>query len=432
MNSVGYRSPFTLISIDNNMLIITLSLLAFVFFTGMEIAIVSSGKPRLGLNKSGNSFNDRISGNTIPFLATTLIGNIISLVIFSMAFAWFFNESYPQHSNVNPAFAIITASVISMLILLITAELFSKTIFSLNPNRTLKIFSVPLSVMYFLFYPLIKGSISLTGYFSKLWFRTDLNLRQKQMVFGKTDLNNFISEVEKVGETQHEIENEIKLFKNALDFSKVRVRDCMVQRPDMELVENSAEIDQLRNKFIETGFSKILVYRNQIDNIIGYVHSFDLFNQPENIESCLREVSFIPETMEAKKLLTKLLKEHKSIAIVVDEFGGTAGMITTEDILEEIFGDIEDEHDKPGIVSKKINDKHYIFSGRLEIETINDIYNLNLQTDSSYETIAGYILYHHPSFPKTNSTLKIGNYNFKILRSSKTSIELVEMKQVEN
>ncbi len=205
----------------------------------------------------------------------------------------------------------------------------------------------------------------------------------------------------------------------------------MIQRPDMEMMEETSDLEQLRQKFTETGFSKILIYRDHIDNIIGYVHSFDLFNQPENISSCLREVSFIPETMEAKKLLSKLLREHKSIAIVVDEFGGTAGMITTEDILEEIFGEIEDEHDKPGITSKKIDDNRYIFSGRLEIEAINEMYDLNLHTGTSYETIAGYILFHYSSFPKTNAIIQIGKHEFRILRSSKTSIELVEMRILE-
>jgi CBS domain containing-hemolysin-like protein len=230
------------------------------------------------------------------------------------------------------------------------------------------------------------------------------------------------------GTNQHDIDSEIKLFRNALDFSKIKIRDCMVPRPEIELIEINAGIDQLKQKFIETGYSKILVFKEKSDNIVGYAHSSDLFNNPQNIEACLRKVSFVPETMEANKLLSKLLREHKSTALVVDEFGGIAGMITTEDILEEIFGEIEDEHDTPDIISKKVKENHFILSGRLGVDEINEIYSTNLLKDSSYETLAGYLLYHHPSFPKVNSILVIGKYEFKILRCSKTRIELVEMK----
>ena len=206
----------------------------------------------------------------------------------------------------------------------------------------------------------------------------------------------------------------------------------MVPRPDMELAELSSDIEQLKQKFIDTGFSKILVYKEKSDNIIGYVHSSDLFNNPSDISSCLRKVPFVPETMDASKLLTKLLREHKSTAIVVDEFGGIAGMLTTEDILEEIFGEIEDEHDTPHNISKKIEENHFVLSGRLSIDEINESYNINLPEDNSYETLAGYLLFHHPSFPKTNSVLLIDKYEFKILRCSKTRIELVEMKKTRN
>jgi CBS domain containing-hemolysin-like protein len=263
---------------------------------------------------------------------------------------------------------------------------------------------------------------------SRKWYKRSPDPEVKKRIFGKMIHDLSTGEVEtSSGIVYDEIESEIKLFRNALDFSKVRVRDCMVQRPDMEIMEVSSTIDQLKQKFIETGFSKILIYKEQVDNIIGYVHSFDLFNNPKDIQSCLRKISFIPEAMEAKQLLSILLKDHKSIAVVVDEFGGTAGMITTEDILEEIFGEIEDEHDKPDIVSNQLDPTRYVFSGRLEIESINQMYDLDLKEDASYETIAGYILYHHPSFPKPHSVIQIGRYEFRILRSTKTSIELVEL-----
>jgi len=420
----------------NELTIIIITLVASAFFSGMEIAFVSSDKLRLELDKTKNFFNAKIISkfNSSPgqYIATMLVGNNIALVVYSLAFAEVLNR-YMAGNIIDETSRLFIQTLISTLIILIMGEFLPKAIFRINPNLALNALSVPVAFFYFLFYPLTRMAIMMAKFLLKHLFNADIGPKQEQRVFGKIDLNNFIGEVEHYsGETKHEIDSEIKLFKNALDFSKVRVRDCMVQRPDMELLEDTADINLLRQKFIETGFSKILIYKDQIDNIIGYVHSSDLFNHPDSIKSCLRKVSFVPETMEAKKLLTSLLHEHKSTAIVVDEFGGMAGMITTEDILEEIFGEIEDEHDKPDIISKKISDNHYIISGRLEIETINELFDLDLKTDSSYETIAGYILYHHASFPKTNSILLIGKYEFKILRSTKTTIELVEMKLVEN
>jgi len=218
------------------------------------------------------------------------------------------------------------------------------------------------------------------------------------------------------------------LFRNALDFSKVKLRDCMVPRPEIEALEESTDIKELIQRFVETGYSKILIYKNTIDNIIGYVHSLDLFKHPETIASCIHKITYVPETMEANKLLSEFLLEHKSIAVVVDEFGGTAGMVTSEDILEEIFGEIEDEHDTVDIIDKKIDDNTYIFSGRMEIDLINEKYPVNLPENDNYETIAGFILHHYSSIPKINTVINIGRFEFKVLRVSKTRIDLVELK----
>ncbi len=420
----------------NEFAIIIITLFASAFFSGMEIAFVSSDKLRLELDKTKNIINARIIDkfNRHPgqYIATLLVGNNIALVVYSLAFSQVLNL-YMDEKIFNETALLFTQTLISTLVILIMAEFLPKTIFRINPNLALNTLAIPAAFFYFLFYPFTRMAISLSKFILKIFFNAEISQKQEQRVFGKIDLNNFIGEIENFGnETLHDIENEIRLFKNALDFSKVRVRDCMIQRPDMELLEENAEIGQLRQKFIETGFSKIIIYRENMDNIIGYVHSFDLFKSPDSIKSCLRKISFVPETMEVKKLLSTLLREHKTIAVVVDEFGGTSGMITTEDILEEIFGEIEDEHDKSEIISKKINDKNFILSGRLQIETINEMFNLNLQAESSYETLAGYILFHHSNFPKPNSVLLIGKYEFKILRSTKTSIDLVELKIVEN
>lgn len=404
--------------------VILISLLASTFFSGMEIAFVSADKLRLELDKRKSAgFWGRFAENPVLYTATTLVGNSIALITLSIASICFL---YPHLSAFHSLISIIILVTAISIIFLMAGYLLPKTIFNINPNKILNFFWAPAAFFFYVFYPITWTCIFISKLLSG---KRDYGA---QFFPDKINGSNFIREVESSKEdTHHEFESEIKLFKNALEFTKVRVRDCMVQRTDMEIMEESSGIGELRQKFTETGFSKILIYKDHIDNITGYVHSFDLFNEPENISSCLREISFVPETMEAKKLLSKLLKEHKSIAIVVDEFGGTAGMITTEDILEEIFGEIEDEHDKPDFISKKFDDNRYIFSGRVEIETINELYNLDLVTDISYETIAGYILFHHASFPKSNSILQIGKHEFRILRSSRTSIDLVEMRILE-
>jgi CBS domain containing-hemolysin-like protein len=416
----------------NELITITITLIASAFFSGMEIAFVSSDKMRLELDKTKNLINAPIINKFLKapgqFIATMLVGNNIALVVYSLSFAKILDrlmEGYLMEESLR----LIVQTIISTMIILVVAEFLPKTVFKFKNNQALNLLSVPAAFFYYLFYPITRLSLKISKFLLKHLLHAEIGPKQEQRVFGKTDLDHFLGEMENFqGINQHEIDSEIKLFKNALDFSKIKIRDCMVPRPDMQVIEFSSGIEQLTQKFIDTGFSKILIYKEKSDNIIGYAHSSDLFSQPHKIEDCLRKVSFVPETMEASKLLAKLLREHKSTAIVVDEFGGIAGMITTEDILEEIFGEIEDEHDTPNIISKMVKENHFILSGRLGVEEINETYSTNLQEDNSYETLAGYLLYHHPSFPKTNTILVIGKYEFKILRCSKTRIELVEMK----
>ena len=354
------------------------------------------------------------------------------MVVYSLAFAKLI-ESFLVGISIDESILLLVQTTVSTIIILFIAEFLPKAVFRLNPNLALNLLSFPVALFYVLFYPLTKFVIIISRGILKLIFKVNIQARQEQRVFGKIDLNNLVGEGQKrQGENLKDIDNEIKLFRKALDFSKVRIRDCMIPRPDMEVLEVTAEIDLLRQKFVETGYSKILIYKDDVDNIIGYVHSSDLFHNPKTIESCLRKVYFVPETMEANKLLSKLLREHKSTAIVVDEFGGTAGMITTEDILEEIFGEIEDEHDTQDTIEKVIGENHFLFSGRTTIESINDKYNLHLEINDNYETLAGYILYHYSSFPKSNTIIYVEKYEFKILRSSKTKIDLIEMKIIGN
>lgn len=416
----------------NELITITITLVASAFFSGMEIAFVSSDKLRLELDKTKHLINTQIINKFLKtpgqFIATMLVGNNIALVVYSLSFAKILDRSmadYPMDESLR----LFIQTIISTMIILVVAEFLPKTVFKLKNNQALNLLSVPAAFFYYLFYPITRLSLRISKFLLKQLFHAQIGPKQEQRVFGKTDLDHFLGEMENYqGTKQHDIDSEIKLFRNALDFSKIKIRDCMIPRPDMQLIELNDTIEQLTQKFIDTGYSKILVYKEKSDNIIGYVHSYDLFNHPEKIEACLRKVSFVPETMDASKLLAKLLREHKSTAIVVDEFGGIAGMITTEDILEEIFGEIEDEHDTPNIISKMVKENHFILSGRLGVDEINETYNTDLQEDNSYETLAGYLLYYHPSFPKINSILLIGKYEFKILRCSKTRIELIEMK----
>jgi len=420
----------------NELTIILITMLASAFFSGMEIAFFSSDKLRLELDKGKH----RLSGKIVAvfyrhpgqYIATLLVGNNIALVVYSLAFA---NLMHPFISGmvVNETVNLIIQTTISTILILIVAEFLPKAIFRINPNMALNFLSVPVALFYLLFYPITKFATGLSKFVLKFIFKVKIEQKNESRVFGRIDLNNLFGRMDGINTAlSHNIDSEIKLFQNALNFSKLKIRECMITRTEMVMLELNEEMGILRQKFVETGFSKIMIFEGSSDNIIGYVHSSDLFHNPANIQGCLRKISFVPETMEANKLLSILLRDHRSTAIVVDEFGGTAGMVTTEDILEEIFGEIEDEHDTPDLVGKRLNENHFVFSGRTPISYLNENYGLKVDEDEQYETLAGYILFHHSSFPKINSVLIIESYEFKILRSTKTRIELVEMKKISN
>lgn len=420
----------------NELSVILFTMIAAAFFSGMEIAFVSSDKLRLELDKSKNRLNGKIIGifNRHPgqYIATMLVGNNIALVVYTLAFA---NLMHPFFATLNSSESvnIFLQTTFSTLLILIVAEFIPKAIFRINPNLALNLLAFPVALFYFLFYPVTKFSISFSKMVLKYIFHVKIEQKKDDRVFGRIDLNNFLGETDGINlANTRKIDSEIKLFQNALDFSSLKIRDCMIPRTDIVMIEVTEEVDVLCQKFIETGYSKIMIYQDNSDNIIGYVHSSDLFHKPENIQSCLRKISFVPETMEANKLLGILLHDHKSTAIVVDEFGGTSGMITTEDILEEIFGEIEDEHDTPDITEKMLGENHYIFSGRATISYLNEKYSFKIDEDDQYETLAGYLLFHHSSFPKYNAILHIGSFEFKILKSTRTKIELIEMKKISN
>jgi len=401
------------------------------FFSGMEIAFVSANKLRLELDKQLEPFSSKllrvVTANSGKYIATMLIGNNVALVIYGIAFAGLLDPIFENYIHTESLILLIT-TVISTLVILVFGEFLPKTLFRTIPNTLLKIFLIPLSFFFFLFYPVTQFIVGITNILMKWLFKANIKQNNNNLVFSRIDLDEFVNEKDNNRlEKKENIESEVKLFKNALDFSKVKLREIMVPRTEIEMLDVNSTINELRQKFVETGYSRIIFYDKSIDNIIGYVHSSVIFKNPESVKPFLNNVLIVPETMPANKLLSTFIKEHRSIAIVVDEFGGTSGMVTSEDILEEIFGEIEDEHDTVDIIEKKISDNEYVFSGRSEIDLINEKYHINLPETEDFETLAGFILYHHESIPKINSLIKIGVFHFKILKATNTKIELVKL-----
>lgn len=402
------------------------------FFSGMEIAFVSANKLRLELDKKQDSINSRIlsifTKNPGQYIATMLVGNNIALVIYGVAFARllepFFYRVLPSDGAV-----LFLQTVTSTLIILVTAEFLPKALFRLNPNIFLRIFAFPLVVFYFLFYPVTRITMSISKLLLNGIFRAGIDKEEERIVFSRVDLDHFVNALDRTSILEEkDLENEVKLFRNALDFSKVKLREIMVPRTEMVALDITSSMEELRQKFIETGYSRILFYEGNIDNIVGYLHHSMIFASPESIRPNLKKVLIVPETMPASKLLSKFIQQHRSIAIVVDEFGGTSGMVTSEDILEEIFGEIEDEHDTIDLVERKISDDEFVFSARIDLDVLNDKYNIGVPLSENYETLAGFILYHYESIPKINTAITIDRFRFKILKASSTRIELVNLR----
>ena len=417
----------------NLLLVILVSILFSAFFSGMEIAFISANKLRLELDKKQNIvFSSLISlytQNPGQFIATMLVGNILALVIYGIAFANLLNPFLVIYLQSN-TLILLAQTIISTLVILITAEYLPKMLFRINPNKILKVFAVPIAFFYFLFYPATKIAIGISKFILKLFLNEQINNVDEKIVFSRIDLDHLVNEQEYnvTSKASPEIDNEVKLFRNALDFSKVKLREVMVPRTEMVALDIESTVEELHQKFIETGYSRILFYSGNIDNIVGYIHHSVIFTKPDAIKSNLRKVLIVPETMPASKLLSKFIQQRLSMAIVVDEFGGTSGMVTSEDILEEIFGEIEDEHDTTDLIMKKVTDSEFILSGRLELDELNENLNLEFPENENFETLAGFILSHYESIPKINTTINIDRYQFKILKATNTKIELVLLK----
>jgi CBS domain containing-hemolysin-like protein len=412
-------------------ILILSTIILSAFFSGMETAFISANKLRLELDKQLEPFSSKllrvVTANSGKYIATMLIGNNIALVIYGIAFAGFLDPIFENYIHTESLILLIT-TVISTFVILVFGEFLPKTLFRTIPNTLLKIFLIPLSFFFFLFYPFTRSIVGITNLLMNWLFKANIKQNNNSLVFSRIDLDEFVNEKDNSrSEKKENIESEVKLFKNALDFSKVKLREIMVPRTEIEMLDVNSTISELRQKFVETGYSRIIFYDENIDNIVGYVHSSVIFKNPESVKPYLNNVLIVPETMPANKLLSTFIREHRSIAIVVDEFGGTSGMVTSEDILEEIFGEIEDEHDTVDVIEKKISDNEYVFSGRSEIDLINEKYHINLPETEDFETLAGFILYHHESIPKINSLIKIGVFQFKILKATNTKIELVKL-----
>ncbi|MGE0077729.1 MAG: hemolysin family protein [Bacteroidales bacterium] len=415
---------------EASLTIILISLLFSAFFSGMEIAFVSANRLRLELDrKQGHISSGLVSiftGNPNQYIATMLVGNNIALVVYGIEMAKLLTPLFAGYIS-SSSTILLLQTLLSTTIILITAEFLPKSIFRLHSNTLLNFFAFPVFVFYLIFYPISKFSTGLSYGIIKVLLRIKIKKDKTKPIFGKIDLDHLVGQSTATIDEDGKHEQELKIFQNALDFSEVRIRDCMIPRTDIEAIEIDASIPELKQRFIETKYSRIPIYKDSIDNIVGYINSKELFKNPQSIKSKLINIDFIPETMRANKVLAMFIKEHKSIAIVVDEFGGTAGLVTIEDIIEEIIGEIDDEHDKNEFVEKKINENEYILSGRLEIKHLNETYELNLPESDEYETIAGFILYQYQNIPKPNEVIILSNFTVKIIRMNETRIDLIQL-----
>ena len=401
------------------------------FFSGMEIAFVSSNKLRFEMDRNEQSITSRILSvfyhNPNNFISTMLVGNNIALVIYGILMAELIEQNLLAGYITNEFLLVLTQTIISTLIILVTGEFLPKTLFKINPNFTLSLFAIPTFICYIVLYPISKFASGISGVLLLLT-GTKINKEASEKAFTKVDLDHFIQSSIENSANEEEINTEVKIFQNALDFSSIKIRDCMVPRTEIIAIEDDASMEKLMELFVEKGISKIIVYQDNIDNITGYIHSSELFREPANWQQCIRQLPIVPETMNANKLMKIFMQQKKSLAVVVDEFGGTSGIVALEDLVEQIFGEIEDEHDTTSYVAKEVGNNEYVLSGRLDIEKANEMFSLELPESDEYQTIGGLILHEYQSFPKAHEIITLGNFQFRILKVTATKIELVKLK----
>ena len=415
-----------------NFIIILLAVFFSAYFSGMEIAFVASNKLLVELDRKQGVFGSKLNSlfvhNPGQFISTMLVGNNISLVIYGLLFTRLLSPTITGITGSDAA-TLVILTILSTLIIVFVAEFLPKSIFLLSPNSFLRGLSIPTGFFYFLFYPVTRATLWVSHIVLRLFTGAKKSsFKNEDMVFSRAELFHFINYVDQRGDDNESESSDIKIFRNALEFSSVKLRECMVPRTEIVALDVVSSVKELKKRFIETGYSKILIFENSIDNIIGYFELKDLYKQPEDIRSCLRKLAIVPETMPANKLLKIFVDEKRNVALVVDEFGGTSGMVTIEDVLEEIVGDIEDEHDTNEFTEKVTAPGEYIFSGRLDIDYLNETYNLSLPELDDYETLAGLIFYHHGNIPRINDVINIGDVTIKILKVTATRLELVSLK----
>ncbi|MDP3461699.1 MAG: hemolysin family protein [Bacteroidales bacterium] len=407
------------------------SLLMSGFFSGMEIAFVTSNRLRIELDLKKRTFSSRLLNvffqNPSRFIGALLLGNNISLVIYGIAMA---SALEPWLRDMLPVFLVtdiyilLIQTLISTLLILIVAEFLPKIFFRINPNAMLSAFAFPAWVLYGLLYPLILLYMGISELILRKVLRMKLN--QSEYTFSSIDLNEYIQEFAQDEDQHEDLSSDIQLFQNAIEFRHVRLRDCMIPRTDIEALRENSSMDELLKKFAETKHSKILIFRENIDNIIGYVHSFDMFKKPREISEVLRTVRVYPETYPANTLLKMFFQTRQGIAVVVDEFGGTSGIVSMEDIIEEIFGEIDDEFDEEVTIEKELGNGEFIFSARLEIDYLNEAYRLGIPESDDYETLAGFILHFHESIPQLHEEIFIEPFRIKVLKAIENRLDEVQ------
>lgn len=408
---------------------IIISLLFSFIFSGVEIAFVSANKLQIELQKKQGAITGKIlslfANQPSRFIGSLLLGNTIAAVVYGIYMTAlvepYLYDALPPFLN-NDVTVLILQTLISTFFILILAEFLPKSLFLANPNKMLNFFSFLLIIVYRLFYPIVYIIISLTRLVIVHILKLDYS--EEKPAFGLTDLNNYVKSTMQTGdEKQNESEVDTEIFNNALDFQTIKVRDCMIPRTEVVAVDINDDIETLKNTYINSKHSKILVYKETIDDIVGYCHSLALFKKPKNIKSILQNIPIVPETMLIKELLVKMIEERKSLALVVDEFGGTSGIISIEDVIEEIFGEIEDEHDEDNLTEQKIDNKNYLFSARLEIDYLNEKYGLNIPDNGDYDTLGGFVIYHFEDIPQVDEVIHIPPFTFTVVSTIESRID---------
>lgn len=409
---------------------ILICLMLSAFFSGMEIAFVSANRFKVEVDRKKGTISAAIIGQFLEkpsqFISTLLVGNNIALVVYGILMASLL-EPWLRTFTEQESLILVLQTILSTLLILVAAEFLPKAFFRIDPNRMLEVFAIPAKIVYVLLFPVVWLIDRFSKRILSAFFKVKLN--EEELTFGRSDLDEYVNEFTGTySDEENDIDSEIQIFRNALSFSDIKVRECMIPRVDIVAMEINDDIEDLKAKLIETGLSKILIYRDDIDNIIGYVHSFELFQKPQAIKNIIRPINLVPESTKVKDLLKQFGQQHRSVAVVLNEYGGTAGMITVEDIVEEIFGEIEDEHDVEDLAEEKLSDHEFRFSGKLEIDYINQTYGLDLPESEDYETLAGFIIEHYQSIPVEGEEIALDGFYFSVTKMESTRIEEVIMR----